>query len=177
MISSEGGRLMERGVAKINVRLPDDLRAKVERDAAARDMAMNKVIIERLERSFSEDSEGKRRIEDLFGGEHIYKFMLAIAQVVRMIEQRSGKPIFDWLTYRSIQEGITKFLKALEPEPTKEERDAAIAEPVAGGLLSGGGISQLQGALFTGSRTADEVIAALAAVGRRSRAKRGRAEP
>ena len=63
------------GSGQYPLRLPDDLRSRIEKAATGRDVSINAEILERLERSFD--------IEDRLGGRQLFEIIETIASVMK----------------------------------------------------------------------------------------------
>ena len=71
---------------KLQVRLSERLRRRVERAAAALECSMNAEIIKRLEQSF----EQVDKIEEIFGGDHNVALFRMLAGALGMVEAKAG---------------------------------------------------------------------------------------
>lgn len=70
------------GSGQYPLRLPNDLRTRLDKAAKDRNVSINAVILERLERSFD--------IEDRFGGPQAVELIVAIATVMKKTGEHAG---------------------------------------------------------------------------------------
>jgi Arc-like DNA binding domain len=71
---------------KLQLRLSERLRRRIERAAERNECSMNAEIIERLEQSFEQVEE----IEKIFGGEHNVALFRMLAGALGMVEAKAG---------------------------------------------------------------------------------------
>ena len=70
------------GSGQYPLRLPDDLRMRIEKAAKGRNISLNAAILERLARSFD--------IEDRLGGPQVVEMIETIAAVMKSTGERAG---------------------------------------------------------------------------------------
>jgi hypothetical protein len=127
-VSTMAAKRASADLVKINVRMREVLRHRIEDDARARDISMNAAFIDRVERGFHD--------ENLFGNPSIYRLMVLLATVVGGVERRIGRSLFsDYATYAACSAAITGALRMLAESSFTEEEVRAADEGAS--LLSG----------------------------------------
>ena len=81
--------------AKLNLRMPESLQAKVDRDAEKRGLSMNAVIIARLEGSFAREKQQSEAIDDFLGGKATAALIREFLGAAGDIETKLG--VKSWL--------------------------------------------------------------------------------
>jgi hypothetical protein len=114
-------------MAEMKIRLPDELRAAIEKAAEAREVSMNAEIIHRLERSFAEEDF----LDRVLGNDQSLRTMalLMISNLKRggeLAARANGHPEWgpgDWLanssTYRIAAQSVIDALGMNKPKKVK----------------------------------------------------------
>ena len=96
--------------AQVGLRLPEELRKRVEKAAKAKGLSMNGEIVASLERIYSLDELGSMG----FGRPELFWTMHLLANAVAFVEKKTGKKWTDDLdTYREAVQAINTVLENL----------------------------------------------------------------
>ncbi|MDJ0981194.1 MAG: Arc family DNA-binding protein [Kiloniellales bacterium] len=120
--------------AQVGLRLPEDLRKRVEKAAKGQGVSMNAEIVSRLERSFMQDEETARA----FGPDHTQQFLKLLAGCANVVEGVTGKPWMgpggDQDTYRQVLIAWFGVLGAFGDVFTERLREEALRDLAAPGI-------------------------------------------
>jgi hypothetical protein len=84
------GKRAKQATVDIGMRVKEPLRARIARTAKDRGVSMNAEMVDRLERSFSEERDRARLIEAIFGGPEILGLMKLISAAMQEAGQAAG---------------------------------------------------------------------------------------
>ena len=116
---------------QFSIRIPTDMKARLQASAQEHKKKLNGEIHSRLERSLSSISTNV--MSDAFGCDRTFFFMMLLAQVVTSIEaitqpvapseRENGKWLDDPFVFAKVREGFEEVLDRIEPEgrPTPPE--------------------------------------------------------
>jgi hypothetical protein len=72
---------------QLKLRIREDLRRKLEREAKKKEVSLNAEMVDRLIRSF----DGPERVNDALGGEHTAALLRGFAAAIARVEARIGR--------------------------------------------------------------------------------------
>src|SRR5271166_4499418 len=137
--------------AKLNLRMPEALRERIERYSEQRGVSMNAAIIGRLLDSFDREQTISEAVEAAlmaaFGSAENYAFGLMVATVKRMVEANTGDPMERERS--TTGEVFTTLKRALDDMPWPSIFSQKTASRERAGDLSG-----------VGAQIADKTVAA-----------------